>query len=96
MSATVVLTSSGQVQGLWKTSTKGKQFLAFRGIPYAKVISVFEVSWCKKTPKKVYYFQQEKFLILCKLPTNLDVQKQSKVKMSSKKQTNIFGHLSCS
>ena len=69
MSATVVLTSSGQVQGLWKTSTKGKQFLAFRGIPYAKVISVFEVSWCKKTPKKVYYFQEEKYLTLCKLPT---------------------------
>ena len=34
--AALVLTSCGQVRGLWKTSSEGKQFLAFRGIPYAE------------------------------------------------------------
>ena len=63
MSATVVLTSCGQVQGLWKTSTKGKQFLAFRGIPYAKVTAFLNFRGAKNPKITWYYFQEEKFLI---------------------------------
>ena len=56
-------------------------FLKFRG--------------AKNLPKKRIFPRGEIFNSM-QTSNNLDIQKKYKVKISSKKQTNILGHVSCS